>query len=118
MFRLLTRKITTFGAYTKTYFTTTVKQTKMNPMFRYTCLASIPLLMYFNYDIFSSTFKQKESNKQLIQLSTADTKLIENPITAWEKIRSCFSHLWRFLQLVLIFLPPVILFPLKLFKLT
>ncbi len=45
-------------------------------------------------------------------------KLIENPKTLWEKLKSAIAHAVRLLHLILIFLPPIIALPLRLFKRT
>lgn len=45
-------------------------------------------------------------------------KLVENPKTFWEKVRSAIAHTIRFLHLIFIFLPPIIALPLRLFKRT
>jgi predicted unusual protein kinase regulating ubiquinone biosynthesis (AarF/ABC1/UbiB family) len=45
-------------------------------------------------------------------------KLVENPKTFWEKVCSFVAHTVRFLHLMLIFLPPILALPLRLFKRT
>ncbi len=47
-----------------------------------------------------------------------NSKLVENPQTFWEKLKSALAHAVRFLHLVLIFLPPILALPLRLFKYT
>lgn len=74
--------------------------------------------MYGN-SIFCYAHKKEEEEQKISEyLPKIDPTLVENPTTLWEKIKVTLAHILRFFQLIFIFMPSIITFPLKLFKRT
>ncbi len=121
MFRQITRPLFSAFGYAKPRFNYFSRIFTPGKGYMATGLAAIPLYMCVRNDIMCAPYVEDEEKEKVVRevkTSAADPRLIENPRTLWEKIRLALSHVFRFFQLIFIFLPPLLTFPLKLFKIT
>lgn len=80
-------------------------------------LLALPAFYYLGNSIYCSQ-REERSEPLAPPAPAASPCLIENPRTVWEKVKSGVLHAARFFQLVLIFLPSILTFPLRFFKAT
>lgn len=118
MFRLFTRNLYSFASKAKPQLNKFSSQFRARPALLATGMASVPLAYYLKNSVFCIQPNQDEEKESVPVLSTVKPSLIENPTTFWEKFKSTWSHIFRFFQLIVFFLPPLLAFPLKMFKIT
>ena len=114
---MFTRRLHSFTYSATNTAASFARQAKVSgPSLRVAGFAAMPIFMYCNTNVFCLPFKKEEEEPRMPAPSRVNPQLIENPRTIWEKIRSTLAHTLRLFQLILIFLPSVLTFPLKLFK--
>jgi hypothetical protein len=114
MFRILARNLQTFRQTATSRVSYFARQARSGPGLRRTAFAAFPLFMYTNSHVFCLPLKEQEQKIPVPELGKVNPRLLENPRTPWEKVKSLLSHILRMVQLLCIFLPPLLFFPLKL----
>lgn len=118
MFSRLSRLAFTFSKKQNTITNSLLSPIGRNPFLKFIGLGSLTgCLMYSQ--IWGTPSQQEDKNtEKIIFGSSVNPKLVENPKTTWEKIKSTFAHIIRLIHLFFIFTPSILTFPLRFFKYT
>jgi aarF domain-containing kinase len=119
MFRKLGRSVFAFATTPPSSpFTRFFASPRLRPLIKTLGYGSIPAYLYYHFAFLPQVDQERNEARAVLAGPIVDPKLVENPKTFWEKFRSVIAHTVRLLHLILIFLPPIITLPLRLFKRT